>query len=258
MFRPCIDIHNGKVKQIVGGTLSDLGKVVENYVSTKPPSYYANLFKKEKLVGGHVIMLGEGNQEAALEALKAYPGGLQVGGGITDANALFYLENGASHVIVTSYVFNHGEIHFEKLNRLKQIVSKEKLVLDLSCRLKDNKYYVVTNRWQTYTDYELNKENIELLEDYCDEFLIHGVDVEGKKQGIELNLVEKISQWATIPTTYAGGIKSFNDIKKINQIGQGRIHYTVGSALDIFGGNLKYQDIIRYEKEVANGQSGKY
>lgn len=249
MFRPCIDIHSGKVKQIVGGTLTDSGEdTVENFVSEKSTSFYAELFKKDKLTGGHVIMLGKGNEEVALQALRAYPGGLQIGGGITAENASKYLDNGASHVIVTSYVFKDGKINFENLNKLVKSTTKEKLVIDLSCRKKEGKYFVVTDRWQKFTDFEVNEKNIELLEEYCDEFLVHGVDVEGMQQGIEEELVEMLSKFCSIPVTYAGGIKSFDDIKKINRLGDGNIHFTVGSALDIFGGELKYDDVVNNQE----------
>ncbi|PKM93881.1 MAG: phosphoribosylformimino-5-aminoimidazole carboxamide ribotide isomerase [Firmicutes bacterium HGW-Firmicutes-1] len=249
MFRPCIDLHNGQVKQIVGGTLTDSGQgMIENFVSEKDSTYYANLFKADGLKGGHVIMLGSGNEKAATEALQAYPNGLQVGGGINPENASIYLEKGASHVIVTSYVFNNGQIVFEHLEKMVKAISKEKLVLDLSCRQKSGKYYVVTDRWQKFTEYEVNQEHLRLLESYCDEFLIHGVDVEGKQQGIALQLVEDISKWIQIPVTYAGGIRSFEDIKTINRIGQGRVHYTIGSALDIFGGQMSYREVVNNQE----------
>ncbi|TDT72486.1 1-(5-phosphoribosyl)-5-[(5-phosphoribosylamino)methylideneamino] imidazole-4-carboxamide isomerase [Hypnocyclicus thermotrophus] len=246
MFRPCIDLHNGKVKQIVGGTLSDnkTNSIIENFVSDKPASYYAKLFKKYNLTGGHVIKLGIGNDEEAISALKAFPNGLQIGGGITINNANLYIEYGASHVIVTSYVFNNGKIDFKRLENLSNLIGKDKLVLDLSCRKNNNKYYVVTDRWQNFTNFEISKENIKILENYCDEFLIHGVDVEGKKQGIDKELLYLINDYCSIPTTYAGGIRSLEDIKLINSIGNGKIHYTVGSALDIFGGNLSFEYII--------------
>lgn len=250
VFRPCIDIHNGKVKQIVGGSLNDEGKgIIENFVSEKAPSFYAELFKKDNLKGGHVIMLGQGNEEAALDALRNYPNGLQIGGGINPDNALFYLENGASHIIVTSYVFKDGMINFDNLNKILKKTTKEKLVLDLSCRKKENNYYVVTDRWQKFTDFILNKDNIALLSEYCDEFLIHAVDVEGKQQGIDVELVKNIADWAEIPVTYAGGIKSFEDISLINQVGKNKIHYTIGSALDIFGGKLSYEDVVKFQNK---------
>lgn len=251
MFRPCIDLHNGKVKQIVGGTLTDNGKgIIENYISDKSSAYFANMFKTDNLKGGHIVMLGRGNEKAAVDALKAYPNGMQIGGGINPSNALLYLDAGASHIIITSYIFNNGEIDFNNLKNISKLVTKEKLVLDLSCRIKNNKYYVVTNRWQKFTDFEINKTNIKLLEEYCDEFLIHGVDVEGKKQGIDTRLVELISDIVSIPVTYAGGINSFEDIKIINRVGKGKIHYTVGSALDIFGGQMSYKEIVKYSKKI--------
>lgn len=249
-LRPCIDIHSGSVKQIVGGSLSDKEEdLIENFISDKSPSYYAEMFKKDRLVGGHVIMLGHGNTEAALEALKAYKGGLQVGGGINSDNAQFYLDSGASHVIVTSYVFKDGEIHWDSLNKIVKAIGKEKLVLDLSCRKKNGKYYVVTDRWQKYTNFELNKENISKLESYCDEFLVHAVDVEGQCRGIQEDLVEALGNWVTIPTTYAGGVHRFEDIEIIKKLGQNKIDVTIGSALDIFGGSLSYTEVVKcFEK----------
>lgn len=252
MFRPCIDIHNGKVKQIIGGTLTDTGEgIVENFISSKSPAYYANMFKKDNLKGGHIIMLGKGNEKAAIEALNAYPKGLQIGGGINHENALDFLNEGASHIIVTSYLFDNGEVNLNNLERISELVSKDKLVIDLSCRMKNGSYYVVTDRWQSFTNFEINKKNIEILESYCDEFLIHGVDVEGKKQGIDIKLVELISNIVSIPVTYAGGINSFEDIKTINNVGKGKINYTVGSALDIFGGNMEYKEVVEKANMIA-------
>jgi phosphoribosylformimino-5-aminoimidazole carboxamide ribotide isomerase len=246
-FRPCIDLHNGKVKQIVGGTLTDSEKgLVENFVSDKGAEYYAEMFKNDGLVGGHVIMLGTGNEEAAVKALRIYPGGLHIGGGINNENAAFYLENGASHVIVTSYVFKNGEINFVNLDRIISEVGKEKLVLDLSCRKKDDSYFVVTDRWQKYTDFKITDENITELSTYCDEFLIHAVDVEGKNRGINEELVAKLGEWVNIPTTYAGGASSLEDIDKLKILGKGKLDLTIGSALDIYGGKLSYKEVLKY------------
>lgn len=245
MFRPCIDIHEGKVKQIVGASLIDSGSdTIENFISKHRPAHYAKMFKEDRLKGGHVIMLGKGNEEAALEALTAYPNGLQIGGGISDLNARFYLYNGASHVIVTSFIFKAGELDWDNLKKLVDLIGKEHIVIDLSCRKKGDDYYVVTDRWQKFTNYKVDQENLIELSAYCDEFLIHGVDVEGMKQGIEEELVKNISEWATIPTTYAGGIKSIQDIIKINELGKGNVHFTVGSALDIFGGQMSYDEVV--------------
>ncbi|HOJ77481.1 MAG TPA: phosphoribosylformimino-5-aminoimidazole carboxamide ribotide isomerase [Bacillota bacterium] len=246
-FRPCIDIHQGKVKQIVGGTLNDVNKgVVENFVSDHDAAYFANLFKADGLTGGHVIMLGAGNEAEALKALRAYPGGLQVGGGITVENAAFYLEQGASHVIVTSYVFQDGDINQANLDALVAEVGREHLVLDLSCRLKEDAYYVVTDRWQKFTGYQINQTNLQQLADYCAEFLIHGVDVEGKRQGILEDLVAKLGNWLTIPATYAGGARRFEDFQLVKQLGQDKLDLTIGSALDIFGGDLPYREVIHW------------
>lgn len=253
-FRPCIDIHNGQVKQIVGGSLLDQGdQAVENFAATQEADYFADMYKKDGLTGGHVILLNPASseyyaktKEQALKALRAYPEGLQIGGGITAENAAEYIEAGASHVIVTSYVFKNGEIQWENLENLCAAVGKEHVVLDLSCRKKDDKYYIVTDRWQTFTNVVLDEAILEKLSGYCDEFLVHGVDVEGKASGIESELIEILSKETKIPVTYAGGISSLEDLEKIRKIGKGKIDFTIGSALDLFGGKIPYQTIRNY------------
>lgn len=246
-FHPCIDIHDGKVKQIVGSTLSGKeAELVTNFQTDLSPAYYAEIYKNDNLTGGHVIMLGEGNDSAAIQALNAYPGGLQVGGGIRPQNASIYLDAGASHVIVTSYVFSEGKVQWERLAHLSQTVGKRKVVLDLSCKRKDGQYFVVTNRWQKFTELSLSSDTFGALADYCDQFLIHAADVEGKKEGIDEELVSLLAQYSPIPVTYAGGVNSINDLERIRDAGNFKIDVTVGSALDLFGGNLKYKDIIAW------------
>ena len=256
-FRPCIDIHNGKVKQIVGGSLKDAGDTAkENFVSGQDAAFYADLYKKEGIRGGHIILLNakdseyyEATKKQALSALKAYPGGLQVGGGITESNAKEYLDAGASHVIVTSYVFWNGKIHYERLAQLKKIVGKEHLVLDLSCRKREDRYYIVTDRWQKFTTEEVNVSLLNRLMDDCDEFLIHAVDVEGKAGGIETGLVEMLGAWGKIPVTYAGGVGSFDDLKLLKELGKDQLNVTIGSALDLFGGPMDFQKVLEYVKK---------
>jgi len=257
-FRPCIDLHGGRVKQIVGSTLSDgePGRLATNFTSDHPPSYYAELYKRDGLTGGHVIMLGPGNEEAARQALAAWPGGLQVGGGITAANAGDWLNAGASAVIVTSYVFSDGNIHLDRLRELVAAVGKERLVLDLSCRRRGNGYYVVTDRWQRFTDLEVNERALGDLSRYCAEFLVHGVDVEGKCQGIDLDLVALLGRHSPIPTTYAGGVRSIDDLYLIKEAGQNRLDATIGSALDIFGGTgVRYVDAVAFNRREEDGGS---
>lgn len=252
-FRPCIDIHNGKVKQIVGGSLKDEGNLAqENFVSKKDASYYASLYKEAGLRGAHVILLNavdseyfEATKQQALLALRTFPHGLQVGGGIHADNAKEYIENGADKVIVTSYVFKEGQVQYENLEKLVQAVSKENIVLDLSCRKRDGKYYIVTDRWQKFTDVEVNYDTLDELSKYCSEFLIHAVDVEGKQQGIDKELIAYLGEWNKIPITYAGGIHSYEDIETIAKLGNGNIHITVGSALDLFGGELKFEKLVQ-------------
>lgn len=253
-FRPCIDIHNGKVKQIVGGSLSDeKNQAEENFVSEQDASFFAGLYKKKHLTGGHIILLNakdsayyEATKAQALQALQAYPGGLQVGGGITADNAAEFLAAGASHVIVTSYVFRDGKINYENLEKIKAAAGREHLVLDVSCRKRDGRYYVVTDRWQKFTEEEVTTELLEKLYTYCDEFLIHAVDVEGKANGIEEQLVSLLGSWGKIPITYAGGVGSFEDLKKLKEAGRGKLNVTIGSALDLFGGAMAFEKVLEY------------
>lgn len=249
-FRPCIDLHEGIVKQIVGSTLNqEHTSVVENFIATEDSSFYATLFKNDQLKGGHVIMLGEGNEEAALKALATYPNGLQVGGGITTKNAKKYIDGGASHVIVTSFIFHNGKLDLKRLEELVQTVGKEHIVIDLSCRKKENKWYVMTDRWAKWSSFEVNAQTIQLIENYCDELLIHAVDVEGKKGGMELELIEDLAEWTSVPTTYAGGVRSMEDLLLFEKVSKGKLHITIGSALSIFGGELSYEKVVQYCKE---------
>ncbi len=252
MFRPCIDLHEGKVKQIVGGTLSgDPGRLQTNYVSDRPAAWYAELYQRDGLKGGHVIMLGPGNETAARAALKAYPGGLQIGGGVNLDNARGWVEAGASHVIVTSWVFRGGQVDWERLAQLVGAIGKQRLVLDLSCRRWGDAYVVVTDRWQKFTDLAISRESLEKLAAWCAEFLIHAVDVEGKCGGIDQELVSRLGQWAPIPTTYAGGASSLADLETVTRLGQGRIDLTIGSALDIFGGSgVRYEDVVAFNRRL--------
>lgn len=251
-FRPCIDIHNGRVKQIVGGSLRDLGdKAEENFVSEQDAGFYAGFYKKDGLTGGHIIMLNPATspyypatREQALQALAAYPGGLQLGGGINEKNAAEFLRAGASHVIVTSYVFRDGQIYYENLDRLVRETGKEHLVLDLSCRKKEDGYYIVTDRWQKFTDVRLDCRVLDELSGCCDEFLIHAADVEGKAAGIEGGLVRMLGDWGKIPVTYAGGVGRYDDLEQLRRLGRDRLDVTVGSALDLFGGPLSYEKIL--------------
>jgi phosphoribosylformimino-5-aminoimidazole carboxamide ribotide isomerase len=248
MFRPCIDLHEGKVKQIVGGTLSDAGART-NFVSEQSAAWFAELYRRDDLRGGHVIMLGAGNDAEARAALKAFPGGLQIGGGINAANARGWLDAGASHVIVTSWVFREGHVDWAHLDELVKIIGKEKLVLDLSCRQRGEDYFVVTDRWQKFTELAVNAETLKKFSAYCAEFLIHAVDVEGLCRGIDGELVGKLGQWTPIPTTYAGGANSLADLGLVTKLGQGKVDLTIGSALDIFGGSgVKYEDCVKFNR----------
>lgn len=272
-IRPCIDIHNGKVKQIVGGSLRDeSGKesvlkerlsgenpLRENFVSQKDADVYAAIYRRAMLPGGHIILLNSVKEKEAYEAdlrqaflaLKEYPDGMQAGGGITSETADRFLEAGASHVIVTSYVFRDGELDRDHLDEMVRAVGKKHLVLDLSCRKQENgSYVVVTDRWQKLTRLVISEETLDFLAEFCDEFLIHAADVEGKRAGVEEDLAELLGGWqkkSRFPVTYAGGVHALEDLSKIAASSGGRMDVTVGSALDLFGGNLKLQEL----KEMA-------
>lgn len=256
-FRPCIDIHDGRVKQIVGGSLKDEAArepaeemPAENFVSDRDASFYALLYKDKGLAGGHVIMLNhkdseyyEATRKQAFSALKAYPGGLMAGGGIDPGNAHEYLDAGASHVIVTSYVFRDGKVDRDALRRMRDTAGRERLCLDLSCRKRNGFYYIVTDRWQRFTDVKLDKETMDLFAGYAAEYLVHAVDVEGKQQGIDGEVLSILKE-SPVPVTYAGGVGSLDDIRTIRDTGEGRVDVTVGSALDIFGGDIGLEEIL--------------
>lgn len=253
-FRPCIDIHNGKVKQIVGGSLKDQGnEAKENFISERTADYFAGMYQKDGLSGGHVILLNPPSSEYYEETLKqakmalsAYPEGMQIGGGICADNAEDFLKMGASHVIVTSYVFQDGQIRWENLELLKRAVGKEKIVVDLSCRKKDGDFYIVTDRWQKFTEVKLSLEVLGDIAGYCDEFLIHGVDVEGKSSGVDGCLAKLLGRYREKPVTYAGGIGCMDDLDKFRELTGGTVDFTIGSALDIFGGKLSYDMVKCY------------
>jgi phosphoribosylformimino-5-aminoimidazole carboxamide ribotide isomerase len=234
-FRPCIDLHQGSVKQIVGGSLNDSGAQT-NFVSQYDAAYYADLYRQNNIQGGHVIALGPGNEAEVQKALAAWPNGLQFGGGVNVSNAASYLESGASHVIVTSALFDGDQFSFEKLEAFKAEVGADKLVLDLSCRKKGDSWFIATNRWQTVTTLEVNKATLEELSAHCAEFLIHAADVEGLQAGIDEDLVTAMGQHANVPVTYAGGARNLADLEKVQALSYGKVDLTIGSALDIFGG----------------------
>ena len=264
MFRPCIDLHEGKVKQIVGGTL-DSGGLRTNFVSDRSAAWFAELYRQDGLTGGHVIMLGPGNETVARAALAAYPGGLQLGGGVNAENAAAWLDAGASHVIVTSWVFREGRVDEARLAQLVKLIGKGRLVLDLSCRWKPltpsaaeelaggrvkGGYFVVTDRWQKFTDVTLSAETLKRFSASCTEFLVHAVDVEGLCRGIDEDLVGRLADHTPIPTTYAGGASSLEDLKRVTELGKGRIDLTIGSALDLFGGQgVRYADCVAFNRK---------
>lgn len=260
-FRPCIDIHNGKVKQIIGSSLQDKGDSArENFVSEQDAAYFAGLYKKYGIKGGHIILLNavaseyyEATKTQAFQALAAYPGGMQAGGGITASNAAEFIRAGASHVIVTSYVFQNGRIHYENLERIVSAVGSEHLVLDLSCQRSGKEYKIVTDRWQKVAEETVSEELLDRLAAYCDEFLVHAVDVEGKGEGIETELVRLLGQWGKKPVTYAGGVHNFEDLEKLRKYGNNKLHVTIGSALDLFGGGMKFEEVLEYTKKDPIG-----
>ncbi len=241
------------MKQLVGGTLGAPAEALRtNFVSEKSSAEYAALYRRDGLLGGHVILLGPGNEEAARAALAAYPGGLQVGGGVNVDNAVAWLDAGASHVVVTSWVFQAGRVDFDRLAQLERRVGKQRLVLDLSCRRRGEEYWVVTDRWQTFTEVAISQATLERLSQTCAEFLVHAVDVEGLCRGVDAELVQKLSAWSPIPSTYAGGASSLADLELVSEVGQGRVDLTIGSALDIFGGSgVRYDDAVAFNRRTS-------
>jgi len=255
MFRPCIDLHEGQVKQIVGGTLGAPGDLRTNFVSDRPATWYADLYRRDALKGGHVIMLGPGNEEPARQALAAYPGGLQIGGGLTADNAGAWLDAGASHVIVTSWIFQEGQLALDRLEELFHRVGKDRLVLDLSCRKRADAYWVMADRWQTFTDLTVSTTTLEQLAEYCAEFLVHAVDVEGLCRGVDLDLVKLLARGSPLPSTYAGGARSMDDLIAVTEESRGRVDLTIGSALDIFGGSgVRYADAVAFNRHQCSAR----
>lgn len=255
-FRPCIDLHHGKVKQIVGSTLSNESpdRLKTNFISEYSSAHYAEMYKRDRLYGGHVIMLGAGNENAARDAFQAFPQGLQAGGGITSDNACYWLDQGAAAVIITSYVFQNGKILAGRLEEMQALVGRDKLVIDLSCRKKGDSYYVVTDRWQKFTDTVISPETLDYFSKFCFEFLIHAADVEGKCQGIAEDLVADLADWSPLPTTYAGGIRDLKDFERIKELGKNRLDVTVGSGLDIFGGStMTYSEAVAFNRQQEAG-----
>lgn len=253
MFRPCIDLHQGRVKQVVGGSfLEDDDAPRTNFIADQDAGWFAARFRDDHLTGGHVIMLGPGNDVAARLALATYPQGLQIGGGVTADNATAWLEAGASHVIVTSWLFPDGVLDRARLARLESTVGRDRLVIDLSCRRRGDDYLVVTDRWRTFTDVRVDRPTLEGLAEHCAELLVHGVDVEGLSQGIDEELVQRLAAAVTIPTTYAGGARSIDDLALVDRLSGGRLDLTIGSALDLFGGTgVRYEDAVAYNRRRA-------
>ena len=250
-FRPCIDLHEGKVKQIVGESLRDQGPgPIENFVASEPPAWFAECFRNDELTGGHVIMLGPGNEAAAREALGAWPGGMQLGGGIDVRNAAEWIDAGASHIIVTSWLFdNEGVFQVDRLKELAAEVGIERVVLDLSARRVEEGWRVAMNRWQTPTDLLVTAEVLDRIAPYCAEFLIHAADVEGKCEGVDVELVSLLGSWNGSPVTYAGGVGGLNDLRVVEEASGGRVDVTVGSSLDLFGGQgIAYQEMVEWNE----------
>lgn len=255
-FRPCIDLHRGQVKQIVGATLAADDAPLVHFAAPHPASHYAALYARDGLEGGHVIMLGPGCEGAAADALAAYPQGLQVGGGITAHSAAGWLERGARKAIVTSFVFSDGRLHRGRLAEMVAAVGRDRLVLDLSCALQGDRYVVMTDRWQKATQFAITRGGLEDLAGSCSEFLVHATAVEGRQAGVDARLVELLGEIAPLPTTYAGGMRSLQDVEQVRRLGGGRLDFTVGSALDLFGGTgLRYADLVALDRQERAAQA---
>jgi len=259
VFRPCIDLRKGQVVQLVGATLSDdtTTETVVNHISGRPAAWFAARYRDDGLTGGHVIQLGPGNEQAARAALAAHPGGLQLGGGVTADNAMSWLDAGASHVVVTSWLFVDGHLATDRLARLVDEVGRDRLVIDLSCRWRNGAYRVVADRWQTFTDLQVDRSTLHELAAHCAEFLVHGVDVEGTRQGIDLRLVETLAEHSPIPVTYAGGARSLDDLRTVTEVSAGRVDLTIGTALDLFGGDgVRYSECVAFNRTPGSAPHG--
>ena len=250
LFKPCIDLHDGQVKQIVGGSLNDTGAGLKtNFVASQPPEVFAAKYREDRLDGGHVIKLGPGNDDAAKRALAAWPDHLHLGGGIDIDCAHSWIEQGANKVIVTSWLFPNGIFAPERLSALSNRLSKNRLVVDLSCRRVGDGWVVAMNRWQTLTSFAITEANLALMATSCSEFLIHAADVEGLCQGIDQELVTVLGKWSSIPCVYAGGGKAIDDLMLVDRLSNGRVDLTYGSALDIFGGSgVTYADCVAWNQ----------
>ncbi len=250
-FRPCIDLHQGQVKQIVGGTL-DTASLATNFVSDHSPAWYAELYRAKALTGAHVIALGPGNTEAAQSALAAWPQGLQFGGGVNLENAKSWLEAGASHVIVTSWLFEGDRFALAKAEALASAIGPEKLVIDLSCRRHpEGGWRVATQRWQTITQTAIDAPLLRELGDLCAEFLVHAADVEGLCQGMDEDLIRFLGEHSPLPTTYAGGASRFEDLARVEALSGGRVDLTIGSALDLFGGSISLENCVAWNQRKS-------
>jgi phosphoribosylformimino-5-aminoimidazole carboxamide ribotide isomerase len=253
VFRPCIDLLGGRVVQIVGATLTDdptgAASEIVNFASERPSSFFASQYRKDRLLGGHVVMLGPGNDEPARDALASWPGGMQIGGGITVTNAQEWLDAGASHVIVTSWLFVDGALSMQRVAELVDEIGRDRIVIDLSCRFRGGDYWVMTDRWQRFTSLRVDRDVLGLLADSCAEFLVHGVDVEGLSQGVDPDLVSLLAEHSPVPATYAGGARSLDDLRTVDEISGGRVDLTIGTALDIFGGTgVAYADCVAFNR----------
>ncbi len=257
LFRPCIDLHDGHVKQIVGGTLGDNAEAPStNFVSDRPAGWYADLYRNDELTGGHLIMLGPGNEEPALEALRTYPGGLQIGGGMRPENAGRFLDAGASHIIVTSWLFEGPNLNMNRLLNFRDKVGRDRLVIDLSCRRRGHEWFVATDKWKTVTDERIDAPLLEKLAPFCSEFLVHAADVEGRCEGMDWDLVELLGKITPLPATYAGGARSITDLERTASLSQGLLDVTIGSALDLFGGRLvSYRDCVEFNRKQYSANS---
>ncbi|MGB1815159.1 MAG: phosphoribosylformimino-5-aminoimidazole carboxamide ribotide isomerase, partial [Rubripirellula sp.] len=186
----------------------------------------------------------------------AFPGGMQVGGGISAESARFWLDCGASHVIITSWLFSpDGKLRHDRLQEIRDAVGAERLVIDLSCRrvTQDNGapgWRVAMNRWQTLTDVTISEQTLSFLAEFAAEFLVHAADVEGLCSGIDHELVAMLGQWGQLPMTYAGGAASMADVQLVRTASAGKVDVTVGSALDIFGGQgMRYDELVEWNDQ---------
>jgi len=158
---------------------------------------------------------------------------------------------------VTSFCFDGAKFSEAKLAEMVAAVGAERLVLDLSCRAAEGGgWSVAKDRWRTITDLAVTPETLDRLAGQCAEFLVHAADVEGQCGGVDRELVQMLGSWAGAPVTYAGGARSLENLREVDGLSDGKVDLTIGSALDLFGGDgVSYADCVAWNRRASQSSS---